>query len=354
MSIQIYLLKKTSVFDEGGVFGTLLLPERNDIQLPRICKKRNSDKEEDHDPNESDEKKLPLTWIMFMGDSNMRHTYYWWTTKDGQKHGVKGSTYGMDRRDLGYGGRWADQEILFLEGAVNINSMNVSRYSFRFLHGSVEEFVHSANHWDIARRAAPSPSLEDVAKVVNDTNKEQVQQQGKKNNDKSHSATAAAGDDRDDSMWEGRIRPSDFALWATQYQQPINDNSKDFMSLMKKWENKTSPDVVILTQGWGGVPRSDEIGVVRTIVKNNPETLFIWSPLYVTDHAKARYDSYNESGIFSWSEPNLRILDLWHMAMTLPNPTKGLHHISVGGKYMREAMEKIWREVTICATGVTV
>ena len=76
LSIQIYLLKKTSVFDEGGVFGTLLLPERNDIQLPRICKKRNSDKEEDHDPNESDEKKLPLTWIMFMGDSNMRHTYY--------------------------------------------------------------------------------------------------------------------------------------------------------------------------------------------------------------------------------------------------------------------------------------
>ena len=115
--------------------------------------------------------------------------------------------------------------------------------------------------------------------MVNDTNKEQVQQQGKKNNDKSHSATVAAGDDRDDSMWEGRIRPSDFALWATQYQQPINDNSKDFMSLMKKWENKTSPDVVILTQGWGGVPRSDEIGVVRTIVKNNPETLFIWSPV---------------------------------------------------------------------------
>jgi len=48
---------------------------------------------------------------------------------------------------------------------------------------------------------------------------------------------------------------------------------------MDKWENKASPDVVILTEGWGGVPRARASDIVRKIVKNNPATLFIWSPV---------------------------------------------------------------------------
>jgi len=271
----------------------------------------------------------------------MRHTYYWWTTKDRQKNGVKGSTFGLDRTNSGYGDRWADQEILFPvpEGDENGDSRKkVSRYSFRFLHGSLEEFVDDANHWDIARRAV--------------TQGEYVQQHGKIQNGKNHGTAAEAkkGDDKHDSMWEGRIRPSDVALEATNYQNLIDDNSKEFISMMEKWEIKTSPDVVILTQGWGGVPRSGEIDVVRTIVKNNPETLFIWSPLYVTDHSKDRYESYVESGVFSWSEPNLRMVDLWHMAMTLPN-SKALYHAPVGGKYMQKAMAHIWKQVSNCTTG---
>jgi len=241
------------------------LQQKHVTQYPRICKKRNSGKEDQHSGDS--EKTLPMTWIMFMGDSNMRHTYYWWTTKDIQKNGVKGSTYGMDRTNLDFGGRWADQEILFPvpEGGENGDSREVSRYSFRFLHGSLEEFVDDANHWDIARQAV--------------TEKEYVQQERKIHNGENYGTAVAKGDDKHDSMWKGRIRPSDVTLEATKYQNSIDDNSKEFISMMEKWEIKTSPDVVILTQGWGGVPRSGEIDEVRTIVKNNPETLFIWSPV---------------------------------------------------------------------------
>jgi|AntRauTorckE5430_2_1112549.scaffolds.fasta_scaffold01458_3 hypothetical protein len=241
------------------------LQQKHLTQYPRICKKRNSGKEDQHSGDS--EKTLPMTWIMFMGDSNMRHTYHWWTTKGRQKNGVEGSTYGLDRTNLGFSGRWADQEILFPvpEGGKNGDSRKVSRYSFRFLHGSLEEFVHDATYWDIARKAV--------------TKTEEVQQQGKIHNGENHGTAAAKGDDKNDSMWEGRIRPSDLTLGATKHQHSIDDNSKEFISMMKKWEIKTSPDVVILTQGWGGVPRSNEIDVVRTIVKNNPETLFIWSPV---------------------------------------------------------------------------
>lgn len=53
-----------------------------------------------------------------------------------------------------------------------------------------------------------------------------------------------------------------------------------------------------------------EAEIVRTIARNNPETLFIWSPLYVTDRQPDIYDSYVKSGLLSWTERNLRMVDL--------------------------------------------
>ena len=60
----------------------------------------------------------------------------------------------------------------------------------------------------------------------------------------------------------------------------------------------------------GVVPRVSEAEIVRTIARNNPETLFIWSPLYVTDRQPDIYDSYVKSGLLSWTERNLRMVDL--------------------------------------------
>ncbi|KAL7536276.1 hypothetical protein ACHAXR_007040 [Thalassiosira sp. AJA248-18] len=207
----------------------------------------------------------------------------------------------------------------------------------RFLHGSVTEFVHDAHSWDIARKAAPAPGLDEVAKELDGLQKDDLH--------------------KDDSIWEGRIRPSDFALWATKHQKPINDNSAEFnlwMDEWQKWEKKVSPDVVILTQGWSGVPASTDVEIVRTIIKGNPETLFIWAPLYVTDRTFERYNSYVESGIFHLSEPNLRMVDLWDLAKAIPKPTsgKGLDHITAGGQHMIKSMSRIWNEVNLCTAGV--
>lgn len=118
----------------------------------------------------SEAKKTPaLTWVMFMGDSNMRHTYFWWTgQRKKNRHTCmqKGVTFGLDRGDLGFGGRWADQELLVAKdcnststsGGVGVVNDSIARYSFRFLHGSVNEFINSAINWDIARRQHQHPT----------------------------------------------------------------------------------------------------------------------------------------------------------------------------------------------------
>merc|ERR1711892_254307 len=102
----------------------------------------------------------PLTWVLFMGDSNMRHTYYWWTERMVPKSdgtiALKSSTYGLDRTDLNFGGRWADQEYLVQDETIGDGAgiPPTVRYSFRFLHGSIDEFVNDADDWTIARRGA--------------------------------------------------------------------------------------------------------------------------------------------------------------------------------------------------------
>lgn len=271
-------------------------------------------------------RKEPLTWIMFMGDSNMRNTYNWWTsTKIHQPKRLefsKSSTYGIDKHN-DFGRRWADQEYL-VKRNINDTNMSTVRYSFRFLHGNVAEFVNDSNDWNIARVGAIFPKPEQMAEFLQTEDTE--------------------------TLWKGANRPSDFALWATKNQQPINETSKKFMTFMKNWDKKNDPDVVILTQGWGGVPRSHELDSVRMVVKNNPHTLFIWSPLYVTDNTPERYETYVESKIYNWTEPNLRMVDLWDLAKKLPlsSGQHGVHHIGIGGAHMKKSMERIWNEVVAC------
>ena len=333
---------------------------KDTTQSPRICS------------SSSDEGKVtpppPLTWVMFMGDSNMRHTYYWWTNEKtiNITSAQKGSTYGKDRVDLSFGGRWADQEWLGrkidtdTKTNTNTNTSRINnddstlmvRYSFRFLHGSINELVNSAKNWDIARRAAPEPNAATVEKEVAD----ELQQRGvgggqeKGENSSSSSSSSKSGnkdDDDDDKLWEGKIRPNDFAIWANKHQTPIDDNPSDFNSWKSEWKKKSSPDIVILTQGWGGVPSADDVEIVRQVVRNNPETLFIWSPMYVTDRKRERYYSYVNSGVFSWTEQNLRMVDLWSMVKNKLRKQENEHsllHIPIGGEYMKAAMKRIWEE----------
>lgn len=264
---------------------------------------------------------------MLMGDSNMRHTYYWWTSEVMTGARTTSSNYGLDRQDLDYGGRWADQECLITTTEDDTNV--TARFSFRFLHGSIDEFWYNVRNWGVAREASwASPSEKDFQ----------------------NSTTTAKITGDDDAMWVGRIKPSDYALWVTKNQKPIqsSDGSNLESALRKTWTSKTSPDVVIITQGWGGVPTTNDLDVVKAMINDNPETLFVWSPLYVTDVAESRYNSYVDANVFNWTKPNLRMVNLWDMAQHLPSEKGVLHHIPVGGDYMKKAMERFWNEVEDC------
>jgi hypothetical protein len=267
------------------------------------------------------------SWVVFMGDSNMRHTFHWWV---GQLRGGRkaSQTFGLDRVDLGFGGRWADQEVVVNTTLEEKNQQLFRRVSFRFLHGSIEEFVYSSTHWDTAR-------------MGNVYQSKSVENSTRKNEDD----IAIAKNDSTESYGDDAMRPSDHAIWATKNQQPIDFEGqfKDWIST--KWKAKSYPDVVILTEGWGGVPRCAEINKVKSIVHKFPKTLFIWAPMFVTNHQKQRYECFNQASIFNWTETtNVRVVNLWDLARTLPQ-TKELYHIPIGGTYMRTAMDKIWKEV---------
>ena len=283
----------------------------------------------------------PLTWVMFMGDSNMRHTYYWWTNSKIKKSDrtvtLRSSTYGLDRTDLDFGGRWADQEYLVKDKKFFLGAVTPTvRYSFRFLHGSIDEFVNDADDWNIARRGAAHPELETMSKFLETEVNNTLWAESKTNTTIN--------------------RPSDYALWATKYQTPIDESkSNQFILAMHDWKQQqhqqhmsfsaaSGPDVVILTEGWGGVPHSDDFNVMQLVVKNNPQTLFVWSPLYVTSNLPERYEAF--STIYNWTEPNLYMIDLWDLVKKLPKSEGGsIHHIPVGGAHMKESMERIWSAV---------
>jgi len=277
-----------------------------------------------------------------MGDSNMRHTYYWWTksmvTKTDSTIALKSSTYGLDRTDLNFGGRWADQEYLVQDETIGGGAVPPTvRYSFRFLHGSIDEFVNDADDWNIARRGAVNPKLETMSKFLE--------------TEGNHTFWGAKR--KPDTTIN---RPSDYARWATKNQKPIDERkSEPFVRAMRDWTRQqqdqhtsfstaAGPDVVILTEGWGGVPTSDHFDVMQLVVKNNPQTLFVWSPLYVTNNLPERYEAF--SAIYNWTEPNLLMVDLWDLVKKLPKSGgHGIHHTSVGGAHMREFMKRIWSAV---------
>lgn len=59
--------------------------------------------------------------------------------------------------------------------------------------------------------------------------------------------------------------------------------------------------------------------------------------------------------MFSWTEPNLRVVDLWDMAQSLPDGPfdvqlgkPGAYHAPPGGRYMQDAMSRLWNEVKEC------
>lgn len=159
-------------------------------------------------------------WVMFIGDSNMRHTYVWWVSVL-QLQAVRSEVsqqFGMDRRDLGYGGRWCDQEAV-----LNFKDGSEVRLSLRFISSGFKQLTHVFDHWHDSYLAAPCQDKRVKCKLPIISN----------------SSVGSAGGPR----------PSEFALWATRVHKLIDYSKQDpaLHVLLQKYQH-LEPSAVILTE----------------------------------------------------------------------------------------------------------
>lgn len=278
-------------------------------------------------------------WITFMGDSNTRNTYWWWVTSKLNKTGVtlhksKDFTYHRGQgafvaRFPELNGKWADQEaILEFPDGFQV------RTSFRFLHGSSTEFKFKTKEWGTASRSGLDEATfasknEQAFKEIELDEKEKEE----------------AMDDPDS------IAPSKYAKWATKKRQLI-DFSKDSPVLgrffKEKYEN-SKPDVVILTEGWGGNPGCQRFDEVLDLFKKNEDMKFAWSPVYMTNRLKSRHECFSEkiAQVPKDGKKNFQFVDMWDLAEksgVQTHTSKGMadtKHQKIGGKYMKEAVRRL-------------
>eukprot|EP00037_Helgoeca_nana_P014181 m.132148 g.132148 ORF g.132148 m.132148 type:complete len:413 (-) comp22434_c0_seq1:235-1473(-) len=269
-------------------------------------------------------------WIVWMGDSNMRHTYYWWTTNQLQGVRKESAQFGLDRSDLEYGGRWSDQEA-YVEAPGGRQHV---RSSFRFLHGSWHEFAHDTTHWHDARQG--KQGFNDGRWNLNET-KPTVKPGG---GDGGVGGDGARADTRNFSK---TIRPNSFALFVTRHQLKI-EHPAPFAAVIAPYAHAV-PDVVVLTEGWTGIPKCENINETLAVFAAQPETIFVWAPLYVTNHQVSRHDCFAEH-MPKVLPSNVRVVDLWSHTRTLDQNARGLVHIPIGGTFMKECVRLL--EAAMC------
>lgn len=256
-----------------------------------------------------------FVWIMWLGDSNMRNTYYWWVTSQlsGGKR-TESLQFGLDRHDLDFSGHWSDQEAV-----VEFPDGFEVRASFRFLHGSWHEFDYKTSDWHNASRAG-------TPEEIDATNNDGV----------------FVADD------PNSVKPSKYAVWAAEHQSFIDFNSESptLATLLDKYSN-AKPDTVILTEGWGGIPGCERLADTIDVFKRNDQVKFVWAPVYATNRKQERHDCFvdavralpgNPDNV-TYSGSNFQVMDLWDMVDTLPEKQKSWKHIQIGGTYMQTA----WR-----------
>ena len=249
--------------------------------------------------------------------------------------------------------RWADQEALIVprDGSqaetLQLLPHGEIRASFRFLHGSLTELLYSAQHWHTAHVGA---MFTDGGDAIDAT------AAGGNNSSNNIAATTTTAtppvnprstvdaEHGNRSSVDPRVftsetvRPSDFALKVTREQLEL-DYATDNPVLAHRLEHykHMHPDVVVITEGWGGVPgcSSHDIQSLRHVVAKQPEVRFVWAPLFVTNHQQARYDCFapafsssplppsTSSGSATLTDnnrsslPNLIMVDLWNVTAKL-------------------------------------
>jgi len=262
-------------------------------------------------------------WIVFVGDSNMRHSFYWWTHDQLSLMAKRNKSLTFH-----YGpSTWSDQEAI-----IEFPDGFEVRASFRFLHGSQHEFAFKTKNWHSASQDGFVNAM-DI--------------------DKTELAEAEKNSKMDDP---NAVQPSVYAKWAAQHQKIINFEKENpvLAARLKKYEGM-EPSAVIMTEGWGGIPSCGRFDSVLDDFKSNPATKFVWSPIYVTNRQEERHNCFsgkiqeNERDLEiapDRSKRNFKVIDLWDMASHLPKmgnegvTYKSTVHVNIGGSYMIYAIQR--------------
>jgi hypothetical protein len=218
-------------------------------------------------------------------------------------------TFQLDWK-TGFAGRWADQEAV-----LEFKDGSEMRVSFRFLHGAITEMVYDSQHWNEARLGSTYAEMDEASFKAN------------------HFKIDLRA-----------VQPSKYALMVTRNQlvQDYNASNPALFAKLKHYTDR-SPDVVVLTEGWGGVPQCSFFAEMDAqVFSKNRETAFVWAPVYATNRLAERHGCFsNVTSHFSAAGiPNLRMLDLWDISKDLGNATASPTHIQVGGGPMNEAIRR--------------
>lgn len=211
-------------------------------------------------------------------------------------------------------------------------SSGAIRSSFRFLHGSLDKIDAVFDDWDSAVLATIPEEVEDFSKA------------NKKLRDRIRLA------DPDAKL------PSKYALWATQSGKRINFTATH-PQMAKKLAvfKERAPDVVILTEGWGGWPVCEAFAQTIEKFELYPEVHFVWAPIYVTNRQPKRFECFKKQlhdfamarklklptpDKLELASVNWKIIDFWDLASHLAGDTST--HIPIGGNYMNEGLSRFF------------
>lgn len=136
------------------------------------------------------------------------------------------------------------------------------------------------------------------------------------------------------------VQPNAYALYATKSLMAANYSQTDpelYQNLLRV--GREAPDVVVLTEGWGGVPYCSYFKEMKPIFEANPKTAFVWAPIYVTNHDRERYECFKaETNNFEPGIANLKMLDFWDISKGLGT---GVVHTAIGGPHMKAAIGRL-------------
>eukprot|EP01063_Lacrimia_lanifica_P015580 TRINITY_DN22286_c0_g1_i1.p1 TRINITY_DN22286_c0_g1~~TRINITY_DN22286_c0_g1_i1.p1 ORF type:complete len:442 (+),score=86.89 TRINITY_DN22286_c0_g1_i1:71-1327(+) len=253
--------------------------------------------------------RAPL-WVVLMGDSNMRYKWRAWT-QGFARLSVLGSTK-MTKEGTDYAEAWSDMEYL-----AELKGVGELRVSMRFLHsfcGKIPTVFDEPHRVSLAggyTKADLQNKQEEIdalaAKLYNASDPDAV-------------------------------RPSSYAIWATQNNTRIDTTWRDTDPKLHKRLQKYAdrdPDLFIMSESWGGCPSCDEWDATLAMFKKYPDSRVVWAPVWVTTRSEKRRNCF--APLMNSSEAsgaNYRVLDFREKQKEELNQKAEVLHLPDHHKYI--------------------